>query len=155
MKAVVISDSHGFSSNIYYVLSREKDISTVIFLGDGMSDIEKAHQWFPEHNFICVKGNNDFHSAEDTVAYRHFEGTTVVITHGHYYNVRYSRRELISHAEGVMANLALYGHTHKAEDYTDEITGIRVVNPGALCDGRYAVIDFSKGGRVEVKLTRI
>ena len=154
MKAVVISDSHGFSNNIYYVLSREKDVSTVIFLGDGLSDIEKAEEWFPGHRFICVKGNNDFYSSEDTVAYQHIEGTTVVITHGHMYNVRYNRRELISHAEGVRANLALYGHTHRADDYTDVLTGIRVVNPGALCDGRYAVIDFKKGS-VEVTLTRI
>lgn len=154
MKVVVISDSHGFSNNIYYVLSRHKDVNTVIFLGDGLRDIEKAQEWFPLHNFICVKGNNDFYSAEDTVAYRHFEGTTVVMTHGHLYNVRYNRRELISHAEGVMANLALYGHTHRADDYTDEITGIRVINPGALCDGRYAVLTFEKG-EVKAELTRI
>lgn len=154
MKAVVISDSHGCSDNIYYVLSREKDISTVIFLGDGISDIEKAEEWFPEHRFICVKGNNDFYSSEDTVAYQHFEGTTVVMTHGHMYNVRYSNRDLISHAEGVMAQLVLYGHTHRADDTIDPLTGIRAVNPGALCDGRYAVIEF-KRDRVDVTLTRI
>ena len=154
MKVIVISDSHGSTNNIIYALSREKDITTVIFLGDGMDDIQLAELWFPEHKFICVNGNCDSYLSDNTVAYKHIEGTTIVMTHGHRFNVKVSRRELINHAKGVLAHLALYGHTHRAEDTVDPLTGIRLVNPGALYDGRYAVIDFRKGS-VDVELKRI
>lgn len=154
MKAVVISDSHGYANNIHAVLEREKECKTVIFLGDGISDVLKVKEWFPNHSFICVKGNNDFHSDENTTAYKCFEKCVVVMSHGHLFSVRQSRRELINHAKGVMANAVFYGHTHKAEDYTDVLSGIRVVNPGALCDGKYAVAEFNKG-EVEVNLLRL
>ena len=154
MKVIVISDSHGSTNNIIYALSREKDITPVIFLGDGIGDIEQAEEWFPEHKFICVNGNCDSYLSDNTVAYKHIEGTTIVMTHGHRFNVKVSRRELINHAKGVLAHLALYGHTHRAEDTVDPLTGIRLVNPGALYDGHYAVIDFRKGS-VDVELKRI
>ena len=154
MKVIVISDSHGSTNNIIYALSREKDIKTVIFLGDGMDDIQQAELWFPEHKFICVNGNCDSHSLDNTVAYKHIEGTTIVMTHGHRFNAKVSRRNLITHAEGVLAHLVLYGHTHHPEDTVDPLTGIRLVNPGSLYEGRYAVIDFKKGS-VDVELKRI
>lgn len=154
MKVILISDSHGFSNNIHSVLEKEAECKTVIFLGDGIQDIQKVMKWFPNHTFICVKGNNDFYSFEDEIKYKCFNSYTVVITHGHNFSVRQSRRSLISHAQGVLANAALYGHTHKADNSVDELTGIRVVNPGALCDGRYAVLTFD-GGEMQVDLLRL
>ena len=154
MKVIVISDSHGSTNNIIYALSREKDITTVIFLGDGIGDIEQAEQWFPEHKFICVKGNNDFYANEDPTEYRHIEGNTIVATHGHHFSVRQTKAELISHAKGVLANVVFFGHTHRALDYTDPVSEIRLINPGAMCDGKYAVVSLEKD-KIEVKLLRL
>ena len=154
MDVLVISDSHGTTNNIYAVLEREKHIRTCFFLGDGLSDIEKISLWFPGHNFICVKGNNDFYSDEDPTAYQHIEGNTIVATHGHYFSVRQTKAELISHAKGVLANVVFFGHTHRALDYTDPVSEIRLINPGAMCDGKYAVVSLEKD-KIEVKLLRL
>ena len=149
MKVIVISDSHGSTNNIIYALSREKDITTVIFLGDGIGDIEQAEEWFPEHKFICVNGNCDSYLSDNTVAYKHIEGTTIVMTHGHRFNVKVSRRELINHAKGVLAHLALYGHTHRADK--TEMGDFLFINPGSISEprdgsgGTFALLNTGEG----------
>ena len=53
--------------------------------------------------------------------------------------------EIYKKAHSVNAGLALYGHTHVARQTKDHSTGVTALNPGALCDGKYCVVDFSKG----------
>ena len=145
MKVLVFSDSHGAAGNAEEMLRREKDCSMVFFLGDGMEEAERMRDKYPEIKFILVKGNNDWYSHCDTEAYRHIEGVTVMSCHGHTFDVRFSLRKLLSAAESVRANVALYGHTHKSGMYNDPVTGVCAVNPGALCEGKYAVLTFEKG----------
>ena len=92
-----------------------------------------------------MKGNNDFCYQENKEAYKHIDGVTIMACHGDAFRVRSTLRELINKTASVRGNLALYGHTHQRNLYSDAATGIFAVNPGAVCDGRYCVLDIAKG----------
>lgn len=145
MKVLVFSDSHGAVNFIDEMLLKEKDCQTVFFLGDGMSEMQRITARYPDRKFVCVKGNNDWHSNADTEAYKYIDGVTFMACHGHRFNVRFSLRELLASAESVRADVALYGHTHKSGMYNDPVTGICAINPGALCQREYCVIEIEKG----------
>lgn len=145
MKVLVFSDSHGASALAEEMLNKEKECSLVFFLGDGIDEAEKMRDRYKDKKFILVKGNNDWYSKIDTEAYKYVEGITIMSCHGHKFNVRFSLRDLLSSAQSVRANIALYGHTHKSGMFNDPVTGICAVNPGALCEGKYAVLRVEKG----------
>lgn len=145
MKVLVFSDSHGASTLAEEMLNKEKECSMVFFLGDGIEEAEKMRDRYTDKKFILVKGNNDWYSHIDTEAYKYIEGLTIMSCHGHLLNVRFALRSLLNAAESVRANIVLYGHTHKSGLYNDPVTGICAINPGALCEGKYAVLTIEKG----------
>ncbi len=144
MKVLVLSDSHGAVAKLRSILEREADCETVFFLGDGLSDIEKIKNDYPDRKFITVKGNCDLYAAGEKDAYKYIDGITIFATHGDLYSVKYTLNDLIAKLKSVRGNLALYGHTHKA-DLQGYPSGIFAVNPGAVCDGKYCVLDIEKG----------
>ena len=145
MKVLVFSDSHGASALANTMLNKEKDCTTVFFLGDGTVEAEKLRERYTDKKFIIVKGNNDWYSQADTEAYKYIDGVTIMACHGHRFNVRFSLRDLMNSAQSVRAGIVLYGHTHKSGMYNDSVTGICAINPGALCEGKYAVLTIEKG----------
>lgn len=145
MKVLVFSDSHGRKELVDRMLSKEPDCNEVIFLGDGMSDVDWVKEFYPEKRFTCVRGNNDWSYNISTEAYKYFDGVTVFAAHGDRLEVRTTLFYLYKQAAAVNAKLALYGHTHVAKTVTEATKGVTAVNPGALCDGKYCVIDFEKG----------
>ncbi len=143
---LVLSDSHGCVSRLRYVLEAEGDCPVVFFLGDGLSDLEKVKPAFPARKFVAVRGNCDQsgeYTSIDDFAYQYIEGHTVIVTHGHRVAVRVTLGELLEKAQGVRADVALYGHTHLQNTITRG--GVLFVNPGALCDGAYAVLTLAQG----------
>lgn len=155
MKVILVSDSHGFTDNIIEAIEKEPDCDTIFFLGDGISDIEKCIVHYPQKKFFCVKGNNDYWDKKhDIVAYKYLEGNTIVYTHGHTFDVRRTLSDLADHAQSVMAGVAFYGHTHKADIYYDGYKKVYMVNPGAICSGNYAVVTLNEKG-ADAKLKTI
>lgn len=145
MKVLVFSDSHGRKELIDRMLSNEPDCKRVFFLGDGMKEVEWIEDFYPDVKFTCVRGNNDFFSDAPQEAYAHIDGVTIYACHGDSLNVRSTQVYLAKKAKSVMGSLALYGHTHVAKAHVDAETGVTCLNPGALCDGKYCVIEFSGG----------
>ena len=152
MKVLVLSDSHSLTRNMIAALEKEEDCSLVFFLGDGLSDLEKCKALFPEKSFIAVKGNCDRDYSYDDIAYKYIEKNTVVACHGHRFSVKITLSELLKHTEGVMANIAFYGHTHIPDFHYERAYNVFVLNPGSLADGRYAVAEITaKGIDAELK----
>lgn len=145
MKVLVFSDSHGALPFANEILRKESECETVFFLGDGIDEAEKMRDRYTDKKFIIVKGNNDWYSQADTEAYKYIDGVTIMACHGHKFNVRFALRDLLTSAQSVRANVALYGHTHKSGMFNDPVTGICAINPGALCEGKYAVLMVEKG----------
>ena len=145
MRVLVLSDSHGSARRMRAVLEKEADCGVVFFLGDGLNDLERVRKDFPDRTFVAVCGNNDWgseYTSYDDFAYKYLEGHTIIATHGHRVAVRFTLTDLLAKAQGVMADVALYGHTHRQN--TETRAGVLFVNPGALCDGKYAVLDLTE-----------
>ena len=144
-KVLVFSDSHGRTGYITRILDKESDCKTVFFLGDGINDVETVMPYYSDRNFVVVKGNCDSFSSAELYAYKHIDGVTFMSCHGDALSVRYTLRDLFNKAHSVRANVALYGHTHIRNSAFDSYSGVCAVNPGALCDGCYCVIEIEKG----------
>ncbi len=145
MRVLLISDSHGAVRRMQATIEREADCKTVFFLGDGLSDLARIRAGFPDRTFIAVRGNNDWeteYTSYDDFAYKYLEGHTVIATHGHRVSVRSTLTDYLEKAQGVLTDIALYGHTHRQDQQTR--SGVLFVNPGALCDGKYAVLTLTK-----------
>ena len=153
MDILIISDSHGRLDNIRAVLERCKSAKEVLFLGDGLRDIDAA--WLDDA--ICVRGNCDMFGADDHPAERilRFGEYTVMITHGHAYSVKsgFERAAAVAAQRG--ADMLAFGHTHTRTDILlpegSEIGGVtltkplRLFNPGALKDGSFGVLTLRGG----------
>ncbi len=147
MKVLALSDSHGFASHFAAVLEKEPDCKTVFFLGDGLGDLLQMKEIFPDRIFLAVRGNNDWErrfQAYDETAYKYIEGHTILATHGHRDGVRHTLTDLAVRTQAIRGDLALFGHTHKPTKQIVPGTGVLAVNPGALCNRQYAVLEITK-----------
>ncbi|MEG0145820.1 MAG: metallophosphoesterase family protein, partial [Clostridia bacterium] len=68
------------------------------------------------------------------------------LTHGNTYRVKQGLLMLAYGAREVGADIVLYGHTHIPS--VDRDGPLLLINPGALMDGRYAILTFSDNGPV-------
>ncbi|MBR5437994.1 MAG: YfcE family phosphodiesterase [Clostridia bacterium] len=153
MKIIVYSDSHGCKSKIQYMLEKEKDADFCFFLGDGIGEAQEMAALYPHIKHILVRGNCDYYSTQDTIAYKYIDGLTFVACHGHELNVKRWLVDLTEKTRAVRGNIALYGHTHIQNTYNDGVSGIFHLNPGTLSAGQYAVITTNKGTfDVELKI---
>lgn len=149
MKVLVVSDSHGCVERLRVVVEREAQCETVVFLGDGLSDLLTVKADIPDRTYVAVRGNCDVGSAYDAfdeTAYRYIEGQTILATHGHLDGVRASLARLGRRTAAVRGTLALFGHTHCRTKVMIPGTQVLAVNPGALCGGQYAVLDITPDG---------
>ena len=89
-KLLVLSDSHGARDAIKRILNKEQNnVDAVIFLGDGLRDLEQALAFFPRLRVYSVAGNCDFGALEPLDGLAGFDQTVVFYTHGHMYGVKY------------------------------------------------------------------
>ena len=112
-KLLVLSDSHGGRAAIERVLMKEsKSIDALIFLGDGLRDLELALTQYPKLRAYSVAGNCDYGALEPTDGLAAFDGVVIFYTHGHMYGVKYDLDTLADAASARGAEVALFGHTH-------------------------------------------
>lgn len=145
MLIAVCNDAHGARGNMDDLLDALPEIDALCFLGDMDKDAEYLDWGLREKQpgaaFHAVAGNNDPFSHRARAMELTFGGIPVFITHGHMYSgIRSSRRVLAAAMQSMRARLVLYGHTHIRQDET--IGGIRLINPGALMRGEWALLRF-------------
>lgn len=127
---IAVSDSHGNRAAIEKLFPRFSECDYIIHLGDTSSDglfIKKA---FGDKVYI-INGNCDMYPLGVDELTLDIEGVKIFACHGHKYNVKRETLSLFRRAEELGANVALYGHTHAAEELS--INGIQIFNPGNLC----------------------
>ena len=143
----VASDSHGRTSALKSAAERLSDVDAVVHLGDCETDAI----FFKAANrpLYTVSGNCDCFARESpSEIVIDIDGVKLLMCHGHSYCVKYSLTRLSLRAREAGCALVLYGHTHIPSVDTDG--GIVFVNPGALMDGRFCVIEFRENGPVPV-----
>ncbi|WP_226667140.1 metallophosphoesterase family protein [Metabacillus litoralis] len=127
MKVLLISDSHGLTSEVDMIKDRhEEEVELMLHCGDSeLLDTNKELS-----SFRGVKGNCDFGSDLPNEIIEDINGKTLYMTHGHLYNVKMTLMSLKYRAEEVNAKIVCYGHSHIAA--AELIDGILFINPGSI-----------------------
>ncbi len=153
MVILVFSDSHGRVDGLREAAERNKGAAEMLFLGDGLRDIESA--WLD--SAICVRGNCDMFGADDYPTERilHFGEYTVMMTHGHLLSVKSDIEKAARVAAERGADMLIFGHTHKRCDVylsagstVDGMTlerPLRLFNPGSIKEGSFGVLTLRDG----------
>lgn len=147
MKLLILSDEHGDFLSLDAVLEQNRDIDALIFLGDGMRDIETLTQERPDLRIYAVRGNCDYASYAPADGLAPFGGVLFYYTHGHMYDVKSTHQRLAAAAAARGAQVALFGHTHKRAFC--RVDDVCLFNPGALSrfeyGGSYGIITIENG----------
>ena len=144
MHILVFSDSHGEVEELCRVIEEERP-DVVLHLGDHARDAEELCACFPALDIRYVRGNCDFGSDTEDTLYPVFDGVSVLMTHGHRYNVKYTLDSLANAAHFSGCALALFGHTHQSE--YKRLGDVTLFNPGSCGMGRrsYGTVDIDRG----------
>ena len=122
----------------------------VIFLGDGIEELDYVKARFPQLIFFAVKGNCDFFAPDDipSEALIDIDGVKIFIAHGHKYKVKMTYDIIVTHAASIGADAVFFGHTHiphSSCEYVGE-KRIQLFNPGSIGTGyTYGVVNTSRG----------
>lgn len=144
LKIAVISDSHGAKVRLemFRRTAEEEKFDAVIHCGDGVAEAK----WL-QKNLPCevkyVAGNCDFFGKDPRELVATYGGVRMLAVHGDLYDVKWDLTRLSYYAEEKCVQAALFGHTH--QPFAGFVGGTMMVNPGALKDGRYAVIQIENG----------
>lgn len=152
MQIAVFSDTHSNTAKMVAAV-RETRPDLIIHLGDHDRDTAVLRREFPEIPLASVCGNCDVGSAGLLADVVPLGPVRAYITHGHLYNVDWSVDSLVYAAQERDCQLALYGHTHRAD--SQELGGVKVVNPGTAGQGRrlsYAWITVFDNGGIAVEI---
>lgn len=133
MKCVILSDSHGNFFNMQKIIFKNINSTDLfIFLGDGVDDILKAKELYPQMNLIYSCGNcdNKQYNTNNGLYYHINDFHKILFCHGHQFKVKSTLSHIINNAKKNNANIILYGHTHIS--YTNFQDNILIMNPGSL-----------------------
>lgn len=145
-RILVVSDSHGDAYALRRAIEQQPRAQVIIHLGDGERDMEESASLCREKRVICVRGNCDWGSLLPALSLERVAGQLLYCTHGYAENVKYGDSQLRERARASKASIALYGHTHTAViDYED---GLYLMNPGAVANGEYGIVDITPAGIV-------
>ena len=163
MKLLIVSDSHGRYERLASLIAMHRNIDALIFLGDGLSDLERADAYSGNFTVFAVKGNCDGFSIntrerapeEMTLC---FEGYRILLMHGHTRGVKHGLTNAIYAASEREADILLFGHTHEplerylpdGEEYSLS-KPLYIFNPGSLGapgerNGYFGLIEIRKNG---------
>ncbi len=136
-RLVIVSDIHRRTENLTEILPVINSSDYMVFCGDGMKDVMEVQDRILVPT-VCVRGNNDYFSDIVDTAELVLGDTRAFVTHGHRYGARMGVSGLVSAAKVNNCRLVFFGHTHVFCDRVAD--GVHLINPGALCDGSYAVV---------------
>lgn len=163
MRLLIVSDSHGRYERLSELLDRQRGVDALIFLGDGLADLERADAYSRGFSVFAVKGNCDSFSLrlresapEESVI--NLDGYRFLLMHGHTRGVKYGLTNAIYAAREREADILLFGHTHECvekyipdgEEYSLD-KPLRIFNPGSLGAsgdgyGYFGLIEIRKNG---------
>ena len=159
IRALILSDIHGETTTLRWLLEevwkQVGPIDAYICLGDGVRDFDNAEAFIRQRDehatMYAVRGNCDFTAAHPDRLVIHLGGLKIYLTHGHIHRVKGGLDYLRSAAREAGADIALYGHTHRANV---EYTTPWLINPGAARDDRCALLEIDNG-KPHVKLINL
>ena len=157
MTLLIVSDTHGRSDRLKRLFEMHKNVDALIFLGDGLSDLERAGVQNYNFTVFAVRGNCDALGgsllticAGEEITFN-FEGINFYALHGHTRQVKASLTNVIYSASEKGADVLLFGHTHEplltyisSEEYNLS-RPMYLFNPGSLASYSYGLCEIRKG----------
>ena len=140
----VVSDSHGGMLHLerFAEICRAEHFDQVFHLGDVLDDA----RWLEKNLEIpvtSVAGNCDFYAHHPREARVTVEGKRLLLLHGDRYRVKLGYDMLSYYAEENAVDAALFGHTH--QPFAGYVGRALLINPGALKNGHYCILEVSAG----------
>ena len=140
----VVSDSHGGRLHLerFVEICRAENFDLVFHLGDVLEDA----RWLEKNLDIpvtSVAGNCDFYAHHPREARVTVEGKRLLLIHGDRYRVKLGYDMLSYYAEENAVDAALFGHTH--QPFAGYVGRALLINPGALNNGHYCILEVSAG----------
>ena len=155
MNIAVFSDTHGNTAKMLQAVRATRP-DVLIHLGDCVRDTEILRREFSKIPLYSVCGNCDLGDPGLLADVVQLGPVKAYITHGHLYNVDWNVDSLVYAAQERECQLALYGHTHRAD--SQEVGGVKVVNPGTAGKGyrlSYAWITVFPNGGIAVEIREL
>ncbi len=155
MKIAVFSDTHRKTSGMLRAIELEQP-DLVFHLGDNERDAESIARKYPAQAMLVVCGNCDHTPVNPETREVTLEGVKILATHGHRYRVKYELEPLLNLAHFSGAQVALFGHSHRA--VCERFGKIWLVNPGTSGLGEtptYAVIEVRDGAVQSCEIRKI
>ena len=128
-KLIVISDTHGNNKGVEKLSSLFTENDYIIHLGDGGGDMRETARLYPEKVYQCG-GNCDFFAPYPDEGVLDVEWLKIFYCHGHKYRVKSEFETLAAEAKKRGCDIALYGHTHRADIRV--VNGVTLINPGSM-----------------------
>lgn len=131
MKYLVVSDNHGDREILETIANTfASQVDVMIHCGDSELPFDDP-LW---QQFQVVGGNCDFDARYETYRVLTTPEDTILVTHGHRYQVNQSLTTLGMLAQEVHASIVVFGHTHRLGC---EMLGDRLfLNPGSISQPR-------------------
>ena len=142
LKILVLSDSHRCVGAMYDAAMLEKP-DVIFHLGDHVSDAQELSYALDPIDFYEVRGNCDFGAQAPETILTELAGVRFFLTHGHLFGVKSNLTRLKLEANRVGAQVALFGHTHRA--LCEQDGGVWYLNPGAAKNDCYGVVEVRDG----------
>ena len=158
MKLIVISDTHLRADRLIQRIREIENVDMILHLGDMVSDAEKIFRRLGK-NTVEVRGNCDM--VGDRIPLTRqlvWQNKTILMTHGHEYNVKSSLNRLYYKALETQSDIVLFGHTHKP--MIETLEGILFFNPGSATYPRegsfpsFGIISI-KNGEIQAEIVTI
>lgn len=145
---LLISDTHGEREKLQKIVSRER-YDVLVFCGDGLRDLafvrvpQRVIQYAVLGN--CDRGEGLQADSFDIVS---CNGQNILVVHGDLHDAKQTYSHIAASARANNVAAVFFGHTHNQGVF--DCGGIRLINPGAVKDGRYALCDV---GPDEINVT--
>ena len=157
MTLLIVSDSHGRYERLGSLFEMHKNVDALIFLGDGLLDLDRAGVRDYPFTVFSVRGNWDSGRgsitamrAKDEMTFT-FDGIKFFALHGHTKGVKSTLVNAIYAAEQSEADVLLFGHTHEPIDtYLSQgeynlNKPLHIFNPGSLANYSYGICEIRNG----------
>lgn len=145
MRALIMSDSHGWEQEVANIIERHQgEVDAVIHCGDS----ELAEESPVLKNAYIVRGNCDFGVDFPEEITQEVKGVKFYVAHGHLLNVKMTAMNLVYKAQESDADVVCFGHTHVPVAFEEQ--GILIINPGSIrlprqiSVGTYVILDKSE-----------
>ena len=157
MTLLIVSDTHGRARRLEELVKLHKNADALIFLGDGLSDLNRAGVGDYLMTIFSVRGNCDgftgglfsMRSMDEMVF--SLGGIRFYALHGHTKGVKSTLSAAICEARQNGADVLLFGHTHKPfgtyisqEEYNLD-KPLYAFNPGSLSEYSYGLCEIRNG----------